>query len=39
VHQVAFEEKLDPGAVLGDAENDAGGVLDRSDRFFAANSA
>jgi hypothetical protein len=39
VHQIAFEEKFDPGAVLRDAENEAGGVFDRSDRFFGTNSA
>jgi hypothetical protein len=39
VHQIAFEEKFDPGAVLRDAENDARGVFDRSDRFFGTNSA
>ena len=37
--QIAFEEKLYPGAVLGDTENDAGGIFDRSDRFLAASLA
>jgi hypothetical protein len=35
VHQVAFEEKLDPTAVFGDPEYDAGGVFDRVNNFVA----
>ena len=35
VHQVAFEEKLDPTAVFGHAEYDTGGVFDRVDNFVA----
>lgn len=29
VHQVAFEEKLDPAAVFGDSQYDAGDAFDR----------
>jgi len=35
MHQVAFEEKLDPTAVFGDPEYDAGGVFDRVNNFVA----
>ena len=37
VHEVAFEDNLDPGAVLRDGENDTGGVFNRRDRFFSAS--
>src|SRR4030095_3935357 len=36
VHQIAAEEHFDPVAVFGHGENDAGGVLDGGDHFFAA---
>src|SRR3989304_6052699 len=39
VHQIAFEEEFDPGAVLRHAENDASGVFDRSDELLAASLA
>ena len=34
VHQIAFEENFDPVAVLGNGENDAGGVFDRRDQLL-----
>jgi len=37
VHQITFEEKFDPGAVLRDAENDAGSAFDRRDPLLAAS--
>jgi len=36
VHQIAAEKDFDPVAIFGYGENDAGSVLDRRDRFFAA---
>jgi hypothetical protein len=36
VHQVAFEEKLDPAPVFGDPEYDTGGVFDRVNNFVVA---
>jgi hypothetical protein len=38
VHQVAFKEGFDPTAVFGNAEDDASGVFDRVNYFFAGKS-
>jgi hypothetical protein len=38
VHQVAFEEKLDPTAVLGNPEDETGGVLDRVNKLIAVGA-
>ena len=35
VHQIAFEENLDPVAILGNRENETGGVLNRRDQLLA----
>jgi hypothetical protein len=35
VHQIAFEENFDPVAILGDRENETGGVLNRRDQLLA----
>jgi hypothetical protein len=35
VHEITFEEKLDPTPILRDAENQASGISDTFDQFFA----
>jgi hypothetical protein len=35
VHEITFEEKLDPTPILRDAENQAGGISDKFDQLFA----
>ena len=35
VHQIPFEENLDPVAILGNRENEAGGVLNRGNQLLA----
>jgi hypothetical protein len=35
VHEITFEEKLDPTPILRDAENQAGGISDTFDQLFA----
>jgi hypothetical protein len=37
VHEVAFEEKLDPTAVFEDSQYHTGGVLNGIDNFIACN--
>jgi hypothetical protein len=36
VHKIAFKEKLDPTAVLGDPQDKPGSVFDRINNFVAA---
>jgi hypothetical protein len=35
MHQIALEENFDPATIFSHSENYAGGVLYRSDQFFA----
>jgi hypothetical protein len=35
MHEITFEEKLDPTPILRDAENQAGGISDTFDQLFA----
>jgi len=34
VHQIAFEERLDPGAIFRHSDDDAGGISDRCKMIF-----
>jgi hypothetical protein len=37
MHQITFEENFDPVTIFSDGDNHAGGILYRSDQFFAVN--